>query len=68
MGGKNPTVVMPSADVDEAVDIVGVGAFGTTGQSCTACSRAIVHEEIYDEFVDTISDYAESLGGRGGAR
>jgi len=61
MGGKNPTVVMPSADVDEAVDIVGVGAFGTTGQSCTACSRAIVHEEIYDEFVDTISDYAESL-------
>ncbi|WP_222913808.1 aldehyde dehydrogenase family protein [Natrinema sp. SYSU A 869] len=61
MGGKNPTVVMPSADIDDATDIVGVGAFGTTGQSCTACSRAIVHENIYDEFVDAISDYAESL-------
>ncbi|WP_435180915.1 aldehyde dehydrogenase family protein [Halorussus sp. AFM4] len=61
MGGKNPTVVMPSADVDEAVDIVGVGAFGTTGQSCTACSRAIVHEQIYDDFVEAITEYAESL-------
>ncbi|MFC4552863.1 MULTISPECIES: aldehyde dehydrogenase family protein [Halorussus] len=61
MGGKNPTVVMPSADVEEAVEIVGVGAFGTTGQSCTACSRAIVHEQVYDEFVEAITEYAESL-------
>ncbi|WP_126664942.1 2,5-dioxovalerate dehydrogenase [Haloterrigena salifodinae] len=61
MGGKNPTVVMPSADVDEAVDIVGAGAFGTTGQSCTAASRAIVHEDIYDEFVAAIADYAETI-------
>jgi len=61
MGGKNPTVVMPSADINEAVDIVGVGAFGTTGQSCTACSRAIVHEDIYHDFVNAISNYAESL-------
>lgn len=37
MGGKNPTIVMPSADLEEATEIVGVGAFGTTGQSCTAC-------------------------------
>ncbi len=61
MGGKNPTVVTESADVDEAVEIVGVGAFGTTGQSCTACSRAIVHEDVHDEFVDAMVDYAESL-------
>ncbi|SER40292.1 2,5-dioxovalerate dehydrogenase [Natrinema salaciae] len=61
MGGKNPTVVMPSADVDEAVDIVGAGAFGVTGQACTACSRAIVHEDVYDEFVAGITDYAESI-------
>jgi len=61
MGGKNPTIVMPSADIDEATDIVGVGAFGTTGQSCTACSRAVVHEDVYDEFVDSITDYANSL-------
>ncbi|MFP8953502.1 aldehyde dehydrogenase family protein [Natrialbaceae archaeon A-arb3/5] len=61
MGGKNPTVVMPSADVDEAVDIVGAGAFGVTGQACTACSRAIVHENVYDEFVAGITEYAESI-------
>jgi aldehyde dehydrogenase (NAD+) len=61
MGGKNPTVVMPSADIDEAVEILGVGAFGTTGQSCTAASRAIVHEDVYDEFVDAMVEYAEGL-------
>ncbi|WP_224450348.1 aldehyde dehydrogenase family protein [Haloprofundus salilacus] len=61
MGGKNPTVVMPSADLDAAVDIVGSGAFGVTGQACTACSRAIVHEDVYDEFVDAVVDYAETL-------
>lgn len=61
MGGKNPTVVTESADLDEAVDIVGSGAFGVTGQACTACSRAIVHESVYDEFVDRISEYAESI-------
>ena len=61
MGGKNPTVVMPSADVDRAADIVGGGAFGGTGQACTATSRAVVHEDVYDEFLDAIVDYAESL-------
>jgi len=61
MGGKNPTVVMPSADVEEAAEILGVGAFGTTGQSCTAASRAIVHDDIYDEFVDAMVEYAESV-------
>lgn len=61
MGGKNPTVVMPSADINEAVEILGVGAFGTTGQSCTAASRAIIHEKIYDEFVDAMIEYANSI-------
>ncbi|WP_436348133.1 aldehyde dehydrogenase family protein [Natronorubrum sp. FCH18a] len=61
MGGKNPTIVMPSADVDEAAEIVGGGAFGTTGQSCTACSRAIVHEDVYDEFLESITAHAESI-------
>lgn len=61
MGGKNPTLVMPSADVTEAVDIVGAGAFGVTGQACTATSRAIVHETILDDFIDGIVNYAESL-------
>lgn len=61
MGGKNPTVIMPSGDLDEAVDIVSVGAFGTTGQSCTACSRAIVHEAVAEEFRDAIVEAAESM-------
>ncbi|WP_254280480.1 aldehyde dehydrogenase family protein [Haloarcula marina] len=61
MGGKNPTVVMPSADLEEAVEILGAGAFGTTGQSCTAASRAIVHNDIYDEFVNAMVEYAEAI-------
>lgn len=61
MGGKNPTVVTESADLDEAVSVVGVGGFGTTGQSCTSCSRAVVHEAVYDEFVDRLVAYAEDL-------
>ena len=46
MGGKNPAVVFPSADINEAVEVVGAGAFGVTGQACTATSRAIVHEDV----------------------
>ncbi|MFB6150852.1 MAG: aldehyde dehydrogenase family protein, partial [Haloarculaceae archaeon] len=61
MGGKNPTVVTANADVEEAVEIVGAGAFGVTGQACTACSRAIVHTDVYDEFLEGIVDYAESI-------
>ncbi|MEF8851148.1 MAG: aldehyde dehydrogenase family protein [Haloarculaceae archaeon] len=61
MGGKNPAVITDSADVDEAVDIVAAGAFGVTGQACTACSRAIVHTDVYDEFVEGIVDYVESI-------
>ncbi|WP_247003872.1 aldehyde dehydrogenase family protein [Halosolutus gelatinilyticus] len=61
MGGKNPTVVGASADVEEAADIVANGAFGVTGQACTACSRAIVHEELYEEFVDAVVDRAAAI-------
>jgi aldehyde dehydrogenase (NAD+) len=61
MGGKNPTAVMPSADLDEAINTVGRGAFSVTGQACTACSRAIIHEAVHDEFVAGLVDYAESL-------
>ena len=61
MGGKNPAIVTSSADVDEAVDIVGAGALGVTGQACTATSRAIVHEDNYDEFVEGIVEYAADI-------
>jgi aldehyde dehydrogenase (NAD+) len=61
MGGKNPTIVTPSADLDQAVEIVANGAFGVTGQACTACSRAIVHEDVHDEFLEQIVAHAESI-------
>lgn len=61
MGGKNPTVVSASANVEEAADIVAAGAFGVTGQACTACSRAIVHEEVHDDFVKAVVERAESI-------
>jgi len=61
MGGKNPALVLPNADIDEAIDIVGAGAFGVTGQACTATSRAIVHEAIHDEFLGGIVSYADSI-------
>jgi aldehyde dehydrogenase (NAD+) len=61
MGGKNPAVITASADVDEAVQVVGAGTFGVTGQACTANSRALVHTDIYDEFLAGIVDYAESI-------
>jgi aldehyde dehydrogenase (NAD+) len=61
MGGKNPTIVTDSADLEEAADVVATGAFGVTGQACTAGSRAIVYEDVYDEFVDAIVNRAESI-------
>lgn len=61
MGGKNPTLVTDSADPEEAAEIVANGCFGTTGQSCTACSRAIVHEDMAEEFLDALVAKAESI-------
>ncbi len=61
MGGKNPLLVMESADVNEAVEIAVSGAFGVTGQACTATSRAIVHEKLYDEFLEKMRSKVESM-------
>jgi 2,5-dioxopentanoate dehydrogenase len=61
LGSKNPTVVSKHADVEEAAQTVGSGAFGVTGQACTATERVIVHESVYDEFVEELVAYAESL-------
>ena len=61
LGSKNPSVVMPSADLDDAVETVGSGAFGVTGQACTSTDRAIVHESIVEEFTEKLVEYAESI-------
>jgi aldehyde dehydrogenase (NAD+) len=54
MGGKNPVVVMDDADLDLAVEGVMQGAFGSTGQRCTATSRVILHKAIADRFVEKL--------------
>lgn len=54
MGGKNPAVVSDKADLDKAVSGVVRSAFGLSGQKCSACSRAYVHEAIYDQFVESL--------------
>ncbi len=61
MGGKNAQIVMDDADMDLAIDGVLWGAFGTTGQRCTATSRLILHEAIHDEFVQRLTDAAMKI-------
>ena len=61
MGGKNCMVVMPSAKLDLAVDGALWGAFGTTGQRCTATSRIVVHKEVYKQFVEKLAERAKKL-------
>jgi alpha-ketoglutaric semialdehyde dehydrogenase len=61
MGGKNAQIVMEDADQDLALEAVLWGAFGTAGQRCTATSRLIVHEKIYDEFVNKLITKASKL-------
>jgi aldehyde dehydrogenase (NAD+) len=54
MGGKNPLIVLDDADLDLALEGVLWGAFGTTGQRCTATSRLILQAGIHDRFVDSL--------------
>ena len=61
MGGKNPVVVLEDADMDLAVESTVQGAFGSSGQRCTATSRAVVVNQIADEFVERIAKRAESM-------
>ena len=54
MGGKNPVVVMDDADLDLAVEGTAQGAFGSTGQRCTATSRVILHKAIAEKYVEKL--------------
>ena len=54
MGGKNAQIVMADANQELALDGVLWGAFGTTGQRCTATSRLLLHEDIHDEFLEQL--------------
>jgi alpha-ketoglutaric semialdehyde dehydrogenase len=61
MGGKNAQIVMPDANFELAIEGVLWGAFGTTGQRCTATSRLIVHKDCYDEFINLLAEKASKL-------
>jgi len=61
MGGKNPVVVLADADLDLAVEATAQGAFGSTGQRCTATSRVIVEEEVADLFVERLAARAAKV-------
>jgi aldehyde dehydrogenase (NAD+) len=61
MGGKNGIIVMDDADIDNAVEGSTWGAFGTSGQRCTASSRLIVHKKVYKQFVTKLVERVKGL-------
>ena len=61
MGGKNAIIIDDDADLDEAVLGVLYAAFGFQGQKCSACSRVVVLDPIYDRFVERLTEAASSV-------
>jgi 1-pyrroline-5-carboxylate dehydrogenase len=61
MGGKDAIIVDSEADLEKAADGVMRSAFGYQGQKCSACSRCIVVEEVYDEFIETLLPMVEKI-------
>ena len=61
MGGKNVIMIMDDAQLELAVEGCLWGGFGTTGQRCTAASRVVVHEKVYDAFVEEFVQRVKAL-------
>ncbi|MBC8280232.1 MAG: aldehyde dehydrogenase family protein [Chloroflexi bacterium] len=61
MGGKNAVIVLSDADMDKAMNGIVQGAFGSTGQRCTATSRVIVEESVHDQFVTELIERTSKL-------
>jgi len=61
MGGKDAQVVLEDADLTAAAEAAVVGAYGFQGQKCSACSRLIVEEPVYDEMVDKVVERAKDI-------
>ncbi|MFC7072883.1 aldehyde dehydrogenase family protein [Halovenus rubra] len=61
LGGKSPLVIFPDADLEQAVETTITSIFFNTGECCCAGSRLFVHEDIKDEFLDSLTDAAEDL-------
>jgi aldehyde dehydrogenase (NAD+) len=61
LGGKNPIIIMDDADLNLALEGVLWGAFGTTGQRCTAASRVIIHESVREQFESMLLQRTQQL-------
>ncbi|HEY7782429.1 MAG TPA: aldehyde dehydrogenase family protein [Ktedonobacterales bacterium] len=61
MGGKNAVIVLPDANLDKAAAAISSGAFGSTGQRCTATSRVVAHPEIKDQLVERVGALAGAM-------
>ena len=61
LGGKNAQIIMDDADLDLAVEGALWGAFGTTGQRCTATSRLIVHRDVAKKVIDALVAQAQKI-------
>lgn len=61
MGGKNPALIMESADLDKASDGVMRSSFGAQGQKCSACSRVYIHRSIRQKFIDLLVDKTRKI-------
>ncbi len=60
-GGKFPALIMPDADLERCLDAVTYGAFMYAGQSCTACTRLVVHESLYQRVIDGLRVRTKAL-------
>lgn len=61
MGGKNAIVVDSEADLDKAVESIVASAFGYSGQKCSACSRAVIIADVYDDFIDKLVERTKKM-------
>jgi acyl-CoA reductase-like NAD-dependent aldehyde dehydrogenase len=61
LGGKNPQVIMPDADIENAADAVTFGVYFNVGQCCNSSSRIIVHEDIADDFVARVVELSKKV-------
>ena len=68
LGGKNPLVVMPDADLDLAVEGALFSGFGTAGQRCTSLGTVIVHEQVHDDFLARFAEAVETARDRRSVR
>ena len=61
MGGKDAIVVDNNVDTDLAAEAIVTSAFGFSGQKCSACSRAIVHQDVHDEILEKAIQLTQKL-------